>query len=132
MASNNVSITVREISEEMISAITNQAANISDEISPLAVTPRGIQNRTPPPKRTLQHHLPTRKSLFGANTIDESQINNGVILVDTPDNICPSDDARTNIDPNPNLPVPETLKDQLFSEGYDSDGLRVEYEDASK
>ena len=49
-------------------------------------------------------------------------------MVNTPYEIGPSDDAE----PNPNLPMPERLKDKLFSDGHDSNGLRVEYEDTAK
>ena len=47
MESNDVSIAVKEILEGMISIVTNQAASISDEISPLTTTPRVRKNTTP-------------------------------------------------------------------------------------
>ena len=134
MATDDVSIVVGGVSEDVICTVANEAANTSDEISPLAVTPRGILNRTPLSQRPFHPEVPARNALSGADVIDASQTNNGIIVVDTPNDIGPSDDTdfRTNIDPDPNLPVPESLKDRLFSEGYDSDGLRIEYEDVSK
>ena len=54
------------------------------------------------------------------------------MLVDTPDGMCPSDNARTKIDPNHNLPASETLRFHVFSECHDSYELKVEHKDASK
>ena len=106
-----MSTTVRETLEGMISTVTNQAANTSDKILPLAVTPRVRHNRIPPLQRPLQNQLPARKSLFGASTVDESEMNDGVTLVGEPDDTCPSDDARAHFDPNNDLPESETLRD---------------------
>ena len=129
MATNDVSVVVGEVLEELIHAATSQALHNGDEVSPLATTPRVATNRSPPSHRPLQMQVPARKSLFSAGAVDESRpLDRGIIMVDTPDDIGPSNNAE----PDPDLPVPETLKDRLFSEGYDSDGLRVEYDDAAK
>ena len=55
-------------------------------------------------------------------------LNKGIILIDTPHDVGSSDDAE----PNPHLPMSESLKDRLFSEGYDSDGLRIKYDVVAK
>ena len=51
-------------------------------------------------------------------------------MVETPDNVSPSDDSQINIESNHNLPASENVRDKLFSEGYDSDGTIVECKDA--
>ena len=72
MLTDNVPIMETEIVEELICAAANQALRNNDEISPLAVTPRGTPNRTPPSQPLLQQQVSTRNSLFGAGAIDES------------------------------------------------------------
>ena len=88
----------------MISIVTTQTAKNSDAISPLAITPRVRQNTTPTPQGPLRRELPAGKNLFDAR----------VVLAETPDDTCPSDDAKTNIFLSHNAPL-ETFREQLFS-----------------
>ena len=116
-----MSIAVRETLEGMISMVANQAAKNSDEISPLATTPRVRKNVSSTQKRPSHHKLPAGKDLFGAR----------VMLVETPDETCPSDDAETNIDLSYDAPS-ETFREQLFSEACDSDGAATQCKDNLK
>ena len=45
----------------------------------------------------------------------------------TANNISSSNNSKENNDPNYNLPVLEILNETLFSQGYDRNGLMVEY-----
>ena len=52
-------------------------------------------------------------------------------MVETPDDMCPSDDSDINIDLSHNVPS-ETFRDELFSEGYDSDVMMTQHNNALK
>jgi len=126
MISNDVPVEVRDVVQTIITTVVDKISNIDDEISPLAVTPRKSLNRTAAQKRSHQHQVPARKSLFGA-TYSSTTSNNPTIVSNIPTDVSPSNNDQTNNAPNCEFRPSESLNDALFSQGYDSDGLMAEY-----
>ena len=126
MVNNDVCDEVRDVMEMTITAVVRQASTIGNEKSPLPLTPRMNLNRTSPQSGERQKDRHARKSSFPTtapliapnNTIGASK---ATIEIDR------IDDTPTYNSPIDNLQLSESLAEKLFSQGYDSNGLKAEY-----
>ena len=126
IVNNDVCDKVRDVMETTIIAVVRQASTIGNEISPLPLNPRMNINRTPPQSGGRQKDIPTHKSLL-TTTASLIAPNNTIRASKSTIEIYRICDTPTDNDPIDNIPLSESLAENLFSQGHNRDIFKADY-----
>ena len=126
MVNNDVCDEVRYILKTTITAVVCKTSTIGNEISHFLLTPRMNLNRMPPQSVERQNNRHVRKSSF-TTTAPLIAPNNNIRSSEATIEIYQIDDNPTDNAPIDNIPLSESLSENLFSQGYDSDVFKAEY-----